>query len=482
VESFVDALPFQLGIRLALDSISYSNPLPYWVETVAINYSERARGMRRRVIEYLDGARPKPAFSAQVPKKNGQLKTWLMPTVNDQIIFQTCVSSIAESMYTRSVDPNRVFSYRYNTDPNRLALIQDAITGWNDFQDETRKRCLSNECLLQFDIAEAFASIDRTRFSQFLVRVTGNKQASALLSMLTENFSGSATGLPLINDSVFFLGNAYLSEIDSIVRDRTSNFIRFVDDYRIFGKSREDLARLLEDIERRLRPLGYKINSDKVRLGTGQEYLDAISRIKYEKTTGLERHTPEGSNYITSAIFSDIIEPHQLVDLVQKTVENPDEHLNEGLGRLQLAALKKMRINGWIACERNYPRSSRNEFSKQLSSNVDVIRAVTALLKAYSPDQQQIWRSIWLLYLSQDINISQIPDKDTAESLRTTLQQLRLASHVPVVVKLWANTPFETVEEAESEQLHDAEYFEWGHLLFSRSLRREYNRCKEDIF
>jgi len=482
MESFVDGLPFQLGIRLALDSISYSNPLPYWVEAVAINYSERARGMRSRVIEYLNGARPKPAFSVQVPKKNGQLKTWLMPTVNDQIIFQTCVSSIAESVYMRSVDPDRVFSYKYNTDPNRLALTQDALSGWNDFQDETRKRCLSNDCLLQFDIAEAFASINRTRFSQFLDHVADNKQASALLSMLIENFSGSATGLPLINDSVFFLGSAYLSEIDRIVQDHTSNFIRFVDDYRVFGKSREDLSRLLEGIERRLHPLGYKINSDKVRLGTGQEYLDVISRIKYEKTTGLERHSSDGSNYINAAIFSDIIEPHQLVDLVLRTVQNPDEHLNEGLGRLQLAALKKMRINGWIACERNYPRSLRNDFSKQLSSSVNAMRDVTALLKTYSPDQQQIWRSIWLLYLSQDIDISQIPDHDTAESLRSTLQQLRAASYVPMVVKMWANTPFETVEEAESEQLHDADYFEWGNLLFSRSLRRENNPCKEDIF
>jgi hypothetical protein len=403
VETFAAALPFQLGIRLALDSISYSNPLPYWLESVAINYSQRAQGMHRRVIEYLDGVRPKSAFSVQVPKKSGQLKTWIVPTVNDQIIFQTCLSVIAESVYTRSVNPNRVFSYRYNTDPNRLALIQDPISSWNDFQNHTRQSCLSNECLLQFDIADAFASIQRTRFSQFLAHVACNKQAAALLSMLIDSFSGGEMGLPLINDSVFFLGNAYLSEIDKVVEARTSNFIRFVDDYRVFGKSREDLARQLEDIERLLRPLGYKINSDKVKLGTGQEYLDAVSNVRYERTTGLARSTPEGSKYINAAIFTDMIEPQQLVDLVQKTVQNPEEHLNEGLGRLQLAALKKLRINGLIAYNRNYPGSLRGNFSERLSNNLEVMRTVTELLKAYSPDQQQIWRSIWLLYLSQDI-------------------------------------------------------------------------------
>ncbi len=208
MKSLADDLPFQLGIRLALDSISYSNPVPYWLETIAINYTERAQGMRRRVIEYLDGVRPKSAFSVQVPKKSGRLQTWFVPTMNDQIIYQTCVSAIAESVYSASVDQNRVFSYRYNTDPNRLALTQDPIRAWNDFQNETRQRCLSNECLLQFDIADAFASMDRTRFTQFLANVACDKQAAALLSMLTESLSGGDRGLPLVNDSIFFLGNA----------------------------------------------------------------------------------------------------------------------------------------------------------------------------------------------------------------------------------------------------------------------------------
>src|SRR5260370_42658273 len=109
--------------------------------------------MQRRVIEYLDGVRPKSVFSVQVPKKNGRLKTWIVPTVNDQIIFQTCLSVIAESLYKRSVNPNRVFSYRYNTDPNRLALIQAPIRPSNEFQTHTRPRYLSEELIHQYDIA-----------------------------------------------------------------------------------------------------------------------------------------------------------------------------------------------------------------------------------------------------------------------------------------------------------------------------------------
>ena len=73
-----------------------------------------------------------------------------------------------------------------------------------------------------------------------------------LLSKLVFGFSPELKGLPLINDSLFFLGNAYLSEIDAVLERHTSNFIRFVDDYRVFGSSRDDLSNLLNDLGQEL--------------------------------------------------------------------------------------------------------------------------------------------------------------------------------------------------------------------------------------
>jgi reverse transcriptase-like protein len=466
VDSFANALPVELGIRLALDSVAYSNPLPYWHEAVGINCSRRAESIRRGVTEYLHGARPKTAFSVEVPKKKGTKKIWSVPTVNDQIILQTCVSAVAERVYRKSIDRQRVFSYRYNVDPNRLALIEDPISTWNDFQNETHRRCVSNQCLLQFDLAEAFASISRPRFVEFLERAGSSKRVADLLSAFLDSFSPRPEGLPLINDSMFFLGNVYLNEVDKVVGAYTSNFIRFVDDYRVFGRSREELARLLENVERRLLALGYKINSDKVKLGMGHEYLDVVTHIRYEAKTGLPRTALQGGKYINAAIFADIVEPGEMVGLVEKTLQDPDEYLNEGMGRLLLGALKRMRVNALIAVTRNYPRSPQENFSEQLSSNTGLVRRLAELLKIFSEDSKETWRSVWLLYLSQDIDMSQIRDVSTARLLNSTVHHIRKAENVPPIVKFWAARPSEKeIEEQALEQLHDSEYLECGRLV-----------------
>jgi hypothetical protein len=476
-----DSLPIDLGIRLALDSVSFSNPLPYWVETMAINHSNRRQVIRSKIVDYLAGANSKAVFSIEVPKKNGKTKRWIVPSVNDQIVMQTCVSSISADVYSKTVNRQRVFSYRYNRDPNKLALVEDHVSNWNEFQNETRQRCNSNECILQLDIADAFGSIRRPQLAGFLTGVLPGRLEVNLITTILDSLLPGDTGLPLINDSLFFLGNVYLTEVDRLIETHTTNFIRFVDDYRIFANSREELSHLLEVIGVDLKHLGFEINFDKVKLGTGQEYLDAISNLRYSGSADLVRRTPEAIEYVDAAMFADMIKPGDLANLVQKTVENPNDHLNEGLGRLQLAALRKLRINDKISCERNYIRSVRNDFSKELSSRADILQRVNGLLNQYAWNPQEAWRSIWLLYLCQDIDSTMASDASIAKTLRTTILRIREDTGVPPAVRLWAQAPFKDPKEQEIEQLHDREYIESAASLKSKYLPLVVDTCGEEI-
>src|SRR5438045_4183750 len=117
-ESTISRLPIQLGIRLALDVVADSNPLPVWFDPIQISYSTRDLAIKKKIRAYLNGEQPKPPFGILVPKRSGVAKLWSVPTVNDQIVLQTCVSSIAEQLDTKCLDKRRVFSYRYNRDPN----------------------------------------------------------------------------------------------------------------------------------------------------------------------------------------------------------------------------------------------------------------------------------------------------------------------------------------------------------------------------
>ena len=95
-ENILRDLPIQLAIRLVLDSISYSNPLPPWFDSVTIDYKKRERTIGKKILRYLDGEKPTVPFQIDLPKKTGGKKPWKVPSVNDQIILQAGVSVLAK--------------------------------------------------------------------------------------------------------------------------------------------------------------------------------------------------------------------------------------------------------------------------------------------------------------------------------------------------------------------------------------------------
>ena len=68
-QAFVDGLPISLGIRLALDSVPYTNPLPNWFEIVEIDRLRRVQAIRGRIIEYLQFCRRNLCIRCSRPKE-----------------------------------------------------------------------------------------------------------------------------------------------------------------------------------------------------------------------------------------------------------------------------------------------------------------------------------------------------------------------------------------------------------------------------
>ena len=454
--SMISGLPIQLGIRLALDAVSYSNPVPEWFDPIRIHYAAKQTTIEAKIRGYLNGKRPKPPFGILVPKRSGTMKLWSVPTVNDQIILQTCVSSIAEILDKKCVDEKHVFSYRYNRDPNRIALVEDQISAWGRFQNETNQRCKSSDCMLQIDLEDAFGHIDRNRFAEFLRRTVPDSIVSDLLERLLNAFA-TGKGLPLVNDSIFFLGNAYLSEVDHIISNHTTNYIRFVDDYRIFDSSRGALEALLTKISSDLKTAGFAINADKVKVGTGQEYLDAISQLKYS-TKNVE------VGYVATVIFRDIVTPKHLVTVIEQTLDAPDIRLNEGLGRFQLAALRKMRLNAAVADLANFQSTPSESFSELLSTNLAIVEKISRLLKGYATAQSELWRSIWLLYLRRDISDSAISDTRLRAQFQDTVASIASSPTAAPVVRWWARGITSERLDSDIELLHELDYVEQGAL------------------
>jgi hypothetical protein len=473
-EPLAVSLPIQLAARLALDSISYSNPLPPWSDSVSVDYEAREDAIRNKINRYLAGERPLPPFEVSIPKKDGEKKIWKIPSVNDQIVIQACTSALAEKAH-KVLNYSHAWSYHYNTNPDRLQLTESQVSLWKQFQDETKRRCKSrSECLLQIDLENAFESIDRGKFFDFLEQLAPGHIAVSLLKLMLDSLSGSSTGLPLINDSVFFIGNAYLHKVDQVVSKYTNDFIRFVDDYRIFGNSHDLLEKILEQISQELAPLGFRIKRSKVKLGSTEEYLEAISNGTYA-TTGTA-----SDGYISAVAFEDVIEPDLLVKLVGRAVEHPDDLLNEGFGRLSLGATRRIRLNHAVSQTKNYPHSPLEDYVGLLSTNDELIGRALDLFESYLRLPDESWRAIWVLNVLEDAyseNVNLVDDVTRKENVMLRKRKddlLRFASDnsSSEIVRLRTNYSLGRGQEPKLEELHELGYLEGGARYYGTSKHR----------
>jgi hypothetical protein len=475
--STIDTLPYQLGIRLVLDNVSYSNPLPDWFDAPKILYAERERIIRQRIKMYLEQAKPDPPLGIRLPRKSGDKKLWAMPSVNDQIICQICVSSIAAELTSKCVNPRKVFSYNYNTAPDSLMLCVDPIASWRAFQSETKKRCTSGECVLQIDLEDAFHSISRAHLMEFLRNLFPNRIEIRLLELMLDSFSDGSPGIPLVNDSIFFLGNAYLSLVDSIMARYSKSFIRYVDDYRIFNSSHEELAHLPADLAAPLSRLGLRINSHKLRLSTGEEFLESLAQITYATTQ--EDGTKEGDVDLpdsyrrgTPVVIGGIVPPDKLIKQLQSALSNPQKDLTEGNGRFIMGSLRRARLDARILQGHsdgdNGNPPLREFFSARLSRDEVLLEAIDHFLNRYAENPEELWRFTWLLYLCLDIDFEKV-SKPQATSLRKTLSNIQVNGTIPMLARLWAmNSNEQPPGLAKIERIHASSYIESGHLFLGR--------------
>jgi hypothetical protein len=456
-----NSFPIQLAIRTLLDNVSYSNALPDWTTPLVIDYEGRENRIRATLDKYIAGEPPEKTAEISVPKKVGKPNIWVVPSVNDQIILQACVSALAETIEQKCLAEDVVSSYRLNRDPKRLSFLEDQVDAWKKFQLKVQDKCSSNTCVLQIDIKSAYDSIDFDLFTKFLQNTAPNHSASGVLIHLLKSFSGQRGGLPFLNDTVFFLGNAYFSEVDAIVKSHHYEFVRFVDDYRIFGHSASDLEIVLSALRADLKTVGFEINEQKLKLGTGEEYLEAVSKLKYATTPATDYH--DASDH------RDLFDPTDMFAQILATLRNPAERLHQGFGRLQMADLRRMRARSLFAEEQGgagaYPEEQFNEL---LSENSEALKLIANLLDNYGNSPTDTWRLVWILYLCKSLDADLIGDTSLKSRIFNSLEKISRNAAIDPIGRLWATkatvnrTPAETQKAV--EQIHALQYQEAGRI------------------
>lgn len=437
----ISDLPIRLAIDVVLRDVGYTNALPDWFVTRNVDYSARQTAIANKIAGYLDGgSTPQKPFAVLLPRKlpGSQATTWLQPSINDVMILQACVTSLAPRI-DATFDRQRVYSYRYNTDKKSTALTEDQCDAWNSFNNAVKQHRGS---VLYLDLEQSCATIKRERFWSFLEQFSSSMIEVKTLKALINGFAPSEIGIPLINNALFFLTNAYFSEADKIISTHTKDYVRWNDDYFIFGSSQADLESLYKSVNKDLSNAGFKPNEIKTNIAQSQEYCDAFSKAAAGGAVNTDRYTPV-------PVGQAAIDPAVIVTSIKSTVQHPDRYLNDGIGRAQLASLQKLRDSD--------SEESRQQFASDLAHNSDILEASSRLLTTYISSAEQTWRSVWLLYLMRDVDPSTISDTATRAKVKQALSKARNSAAAPVV-KLWAKAHTVTLSQGQIESLSDMSY------------------------
>ena len=103
-----------------------------------------------------------------------------------------------------------------------------------------------DEWFLKCDISQYFASIDHQRLQGLLRRIIRDRQLLALLDQIIEApLPGlpPGRGLPIGNLTSQHFANLYLGELDHFIKERlrVGGYVRYMDDFLLFGATRDGL-------------------------------------------------------------------------------------------------------------------------------------------------------------------------------------------------------------------------------------------------
>ncbi len=220
---------------------------------------------------------------------------------------------------------NIVISYRFL--PGSNGELWDSDYNYNKFELITNKHISSKNFrfIVLTDIADFFPRIYLHELEHVLDRVSNKKDHIKSLLRLIKGISQNVSyGIPVGTQASFLLGEILLDSIDRRLIDENITFCRFVDDYRIFSKTKAEAFKCLNFITEIIyyNLGGLTLQQGKTRIRKIEEYL----RFKKAKPDPITPLSEKFLKFINKEIG--IEDPYQIIDM-EKLSKNVKKKLDE---------------------------------------------------------------------------------------------------------------------------------------------------------
>jgi hypothetical protein len=225
----------------------------------------------------LEKYRPHSPRRIAVPKGRGDFRIVAQLDPRDALLYTAMVYEACRLVEASRVPQDRLVACSYRICPDATGSLFAAKSGWPEFHEQSKRFAESGDFshVLIADITDFYNQASQHRIENALelagVQPVRAKVLEEFLSALTAKHS---RGLPVGPTASIVLAEACLNDVDTFLLRRGLNHTRYVDDFRVFCRTRAEAVWTLHDLTDYLYTAHrLALNSSKTQILTNDEFL-----------------------------------------------------------------------------------------------------------------------------------------------------------------------------------------------------------------
>ncbi len=198
---------------------------------------------------------PRPSRRILVPKPNGNFRVVTQLDPIDALLYAAAVYEIAGPIEAWRIPKERNVACSYRISPTADGGLFESTNAWQSFRQQSRNLAEQDKfnCVLLTDIADFYNQASQHRIENALEQAgIASERAKSIESFLSIISAKQSRGVPVGPTASIVLTEACLGDVDSYLIRKGLSHTRYVDDFRIFCRSRDEAIVVLHDLTKYL--------------------------------------------------------------------------------------------------------------------------------------------------------------------------------------------------------------------------------------
>jgi hypothetical protein len=380
---------------------------PHLFDWIELDLDGWFSGIRTRLKQ---GFAPHPSLTCSVPKPGWLVRPGTVLDVQDELVLNALVATLHTKAYALlgqfQGDPD--IAYQLQRYGNVGEWLRTGFRIWAEWRNKSLQKLVGAQFVVFADIAGFYENIDLQRLRNDLNPLSIEPSFLDLLMTLLNRWAQPrGKGIPQGYSAADILAKIYLNPIDRGLRNNGFIHLRYVDDIRIFCRSRLEAKRGLLLLNELIRRRGLNLQSAKTKLMRADDALheiDGVSplihSIQSEMLTELKETFSGIGSYISVGEIERKFEsdpfapaPAVLEQAFQDNFEHASEGFNKTLLHYLLTRLGKVRSRAAVAYSIELLQQRPDETSAALRylSEIGVSVADEQIIIGYIASQEAIY-------------------------------------------------------------------------------------------